>query len=124
VQEPRSKPQAPCPACWPTTRPARCSTANSCAAASKNTCARWASTCACPRSRTCAAARRAPTRCCRPRCRSLRERKLGHLGQLAPQVIISANIGCITHLQSGTDARAPLDSGAGRCACMSRAADF
>ena len=33
----------------------------------------------------------------------LRERKLGHLGQLAPQVIISANIGCITHLQSGTD---------------------
>ncbi len=33
----------------------------------------------------------------------LRERKLGHLGQLAPQIIVSANIGCITHLQSGTE---------------------
>jgi glycolate oxidase iron-sulfur subunit len=32
----------------------------------------------------------------------LRDRKLGHLGELAPEVIISANIGCITHLQSGT----------------------
>ncbi len=33
----------------------------------------------------------------------LRERKLGHLGALEPAVITSANIGCITHLQSGTD---------------------
>ncbi len=33
----------------------------------------------------------------------LRERKLCHLGQLAPQIIVSANIGCITHLQSGTE---------------------
>jgi glycolate oxidase iron-sulfur subunit len=32
----------------------------------------------------------------------LRDRKLGHLGELKPQAIISANIGCITHLQSGT----------------------
>jgi glycolate oxidase iron-sulfur subunit len=32
----------------------------------------------------------------------LRDRKLGHLGELVPQAIISANIGCITHLQSGT----------------------
>ena len=32
----------------------------------------------------------------------LRERKLGHLSQLKPQFILSANIGCITHLQSGT----------------------
>ncbi len=32
----------------------------------------------------------------------LRDRKLGHLGALAPQAIASANIGCITHLQSGT----------------------
>ncbi|WP_027994850.1 glycolate oxidase subunit GlcF [Simplicispira psychrophila] len=32
----------------------------------------------------------------------LRERKLGHLGALEPTVITSANIGCITHLQSGT----------------------
>jgi glycolate oxidase iron-sulfur subunit len=33
----------------------------------------------------------------------LRERKLGHLGALQPQAIVSANIGCITHLQNGTD---------------------
>lgn len=32
----------------------------------------------------------------------LRERKLGHLSALKPQSIISANIGCITHLQSAT----------------------
>ncbi|AEG91217.1 glycolate oxidase subunit GlcF [Ramlibacter tataouinensis] len=32
----------------------------------------------------------------------LRDRKLGHLGELAPATIVSANIGCITHLQSGT----------------------
>jgi glycolate oxidase iron-sulfur subunit len=34
----------------------------------------------------------------------LRDRKLGHLQQLQPAVIASANIGCITHLQSGTAA--------------------
>jgi glycolate oxidase iron-sulfur subunit len=37
----------------------------------------------------------------------LRDRKLGHLnetfGAAKPDVIVSANIGCITHLQSGTD---------------------
>jgi glycolate oxidase iron-sulfur subunit len=32
----------------------------------------------------------------------LRDRKLGHLGAMAPETIVSANIGCITHLQSGT----------------------
>ncbi len=32
----------------------------------------------------------------------LRDRKLGHLGALEPQAIVSANIGCIQHLQSGT----------------------
>ncbi len=32
----------------------------------------------------------------------LRDRKLGHLGEMAPEQIVSANIGCITHLQSGT----------------------
>jgi glycolate oxidase iron-sulfur subunit len=32
----------------------------------------------------------------------LRERKLGELGALKPQAIVSANIGCIQHLQSGT----------------------
>jgi glycolate oxidase iron-sulfur subunit len=33
---------------------------------------------------------------------TLRDRKLGHLGALQPQAILSANIGCIQHLQSGT----------------------
>jgi glycolate oxidase iron-sulfur subunit len=33
----------------------------------------------------------------------LRDRKLGHLAPLQPQAIVSANIGCIQHLQSGTD---------------------
>ncbi|AMO23315.1 glycolate oxidase subunit GlcF [Ramlibacter solisilvae] len=33
----------------------------------------------------------------------LRDRKLGQLGALQPAAILSANIGCITHLQSGTD---------------------
>ena len=32
----------------------------------------------------------------------LRDRKLGNLAAVADEVIISANIGCITHLQSGT----------------------
>jgi glycolate oxidase iron-sulfur subunit len=34
--------------------------------------------------------------------KQLRDRKLGHLGELEPTAIISANVGCITHLQSGT----------------------
>jgi glycolate oxidase iron-sulfur subunit len=33
----------------------------------------------------------------------LRDRKLGHLSDIQPRAILSANIGCITHLQSGTD---------------------
>ena len=33
----------------------------------------------------------------------LRDRKLGHLQAGSPSIIVSANIGCITHLQSGTD---------------------
>ena len=32
----------------------------------------------------------------------LRDRKLGNLAEMQPEVIVSANIGCITHLQSGT----------------------
>jgi glycolate oxidase iron-sulfur subunit len=35
--------------------------------------------------------------------RQLRDRKLDHLAKLAPQYIVSANMGCIQHLQSGTD---------------------
>ncbi len=34
--------------------------------------------------------------------KQLRDRKLGHLDALQPALVISANIGCITHLQSGT----------------------
>jgi glycolate oxidase iron-sulfur subunit len=33
----------------------------------------------------------------------LRDRKLGHLQARSPEVIASANVGCIQHLQSGTD---------------------
>jgi glycolate oxidase iron-sulfur subunit len=33
---------------------------------------------------------------------SLRDRKLGYLAKLEPQYIVSANMGCIQHLQSGT----------------------
>ncbi len=33
----------------------------------------------------------------------LRDRKLAHLSELSPEQIVSANIGCITHLQSGTE---------------------
>jgi glycolate oxidase iron-sulfur subunit len=32
----------------------------------------------------------------------LRDRKLSNLSEMKPEVIVSANIGCITHLQSGT----------------------
>ena len=34
---------------------------------------------------------------------TLRDRKLGNLDALQPTAILSANVGCITHLQSGTD---------------------
>ncbi len=33
----------------------------------------------------------------------LRDRRLEHLQAPGPDVILSANIGCITHLQSGTE---------------------
>ena len=34
---------------------------------------------------------------------ALRDRKLGHLNNLQATAILSANIGCITHLQSGAN---------------------
>lgn len=34
--------------------------------------------------------------------KALRDRKLGHLEPLQAQVVVSANVGCIQHLQSGT----------------------
>jgi len=33
---------------------------------------------------------------------ALKTRKLGHLQASAPEMIVTANIGCLTHLQSGT----------------------
>jgi glycolate oxidase iron-sulfur subunit len=33
---------------------------------------------------------------------ALRDRKLAHLGAVQPECIVSANIGCIQHLASGT----------------------
>ncbi len=36
---------------------------------------------------------------------ALRDRRLGHLEAPLPKVILSANIGCITHLQTGTETR-------------------
>jgi glycolate oxidase iron-sulfur subunit len=36
---------------------------------------------------------------------ALRDRKLEHLARLEAQAIVSANVGCIQHLQSGTDTR-------------------
>jgi len=34
---------------------------------------------------------------------TLRDRKMSHLMAAGPEVIVSANIGCITHLQGGAD---------------------
>jgi len=34
---------------------------------------------------------------------TLRDRKLGHIAQASPELIVSSNIGCISHLQGGTD---------------------
>jgi glycolate oxidase iron-sulfur subunit len=33
----------------------------------------------------------------------LRDRKLGHIAQVRPEMILSSNIGCLVHLQGGTD---------------------
>lgn len=35
--------------------------------------------------------------------KSLRDRKLGNIAQAKPECIVSSNIGCISHLQSGTE---------------------
>ena len=35
--------------------------------------------------------------------KQLRDRKLGHLSELGAPTIVSANVGCISHLQSGTE---------------------
>jgi glycolate oxidase iron-sulfur subunit len=44
----------------------------------------------------------------------LRDRKLANLSEMQPEVIVSANIGCITHLQSGTVTGTALGRSAGR----------
>jgi glycolate oxidase iron-sulfur subunit len=33
----------------------------------------------------------------------LRDNKLANLEETRPEIIVSANIGCLTHLQSGTE---------------------
>ena len=104
---------APCPrsvarcttgTAWPSILRARCSTGSACAAWSR------------PRSRALGFDVRVATNeahlCCgsagtysvlQPElANALRDRKLGHLGALEPATIVSANIGCIQHLQSGT----------------------
>ena len=35
--------------------------------------------------------------------KTLRDRKLGHIAQVRPEMILSSNIGCLAHLQGGTD---------------------
>ena len=35
--------------------------------------------------------------------KQLRDRKLGNLSQIGADTIVSANVGCISHLQGGTD---------------------
>ena len=66
-------------------------------------CARSASRLLCRTTVICAAARPEPIRCSSPRSRrELRDRKLGSLGAARADCIVSANIGCIQHLQSGT----------------------
>ena len=35
--------------------------------------------------------------------KTLRDRKLGHISQARPEMILSSNIGCLVHLQGGTD---------------------
>ena len=52
---------------------------------------------------TCAAAPRARTRSCSPTlANALKSNKLHALEAHRPDVIATANIGCMTHLQSGT----------------------
>ena len=34
---------------------------------------------------------------------TLRDRKLGNIAQARPEMIVSSNMGCIGHLQGGTD---------------------
>ena len=99
----------------PFTRRAPCSMGRSCAA-SRRSSPRSASTSRCRPRVTCAAAPPEPTRCCIPSSRpQLRDSKLGHLLPLGAECIVSANIGCIQHLQSGTaTARAALGRGARR----------
>ena len=85
-------------------RRARCSTgsrfaawSSRCSRAPATSSRRWPS-------RTCAAARRGPTRSCSRSCRSqLRARKLGALQAGVPAQIATANVGCLAHLQAGTE---------------------
>ena len=92
----------------PSTRRARCSTASSCAAASRRRCARSASTSQLRANEAHLCCGSAGTySVLQPELAyALRDRKLGAPRAAASRsTIVSANIGCIQHLQSGTDAR-------------------
>ena len=84
--------------------PARCSTASSSRAVWSSTWPRWASRCRWRSNEAHLCCGSAGTYSVLNPTLSyqLRDRKLGHLSELQPDVITSANIGCITHLQSGT----------------------
>ncbi len=87
-------------------RRARCSTACRFAARSRSCCATPATrSCRSP-TRTCAAARRERIRSCsRSSPAQLKANKLRALEAHRPEIIATANIGCMTHLQSGTRIR-------------------
>ena len=100
----RSSSRAPLPSGkWHFTRLARCSTASRSAA--------WRRTCwrrragSSPRCQTpiCAAARPEPTRSCNPvLSKQLLANKVAALESGSPAVVATANIGCLAHIQTGT----------------------
>ncbi len=104
VARPHAGPPPPGRSAWYSTRHARCSTASNCAAASRRRCASWASTssCATGESHLCCGSAGTYSVLQPELAYQLRDRKLAQLLPRQPQAIISANIGCIQHLQTGT----------------------
>jgi glycolate oxidase iron-sulfur subunit len=88
---------------WPSTRRARCSTASSCAAASKAPGrAGLRGQLATSESHLCCGSAGTYSVLQPELATQLRDRKLAQLTPIEAQVIVSANIGCIQHLQGGT----------------------
>ena len=85
------------------THPARCSTVKDCAAAWKCICAAGIQPRRCVRgSHLCCGSAGAYSVLQPELAMQLRDRKLGNLLAVEPQFILSANIGCLSHLQAGT----------------------